>query len=152
MTKSTRLRTFEMQDIMEEDVNCNTSSTGRATQPQMTHGSTTVTSMLQNSSRSFTRPNPLDFPHLPTLPSIRRTTTLPSSHLHFHNSENVRYYDPRTTPCPPSSYISSLTRHDPFAHSQHPHHCLHSLGHPRLRPPHSISASPVETHHCRYRQ
>jgi len=43
-----------MQEDTEEDVNSNTLSIGKDTQPLTTAGSTTVTSTLQNSSKSST--------------------------------------------------------------------------------------------------
>jgi hypothetical protein len=89
-----------MQEDMEEDVNSNTSSTGKDTQPLTTVGSTTMTSMLQNSSKSSTvQTNPhgwtrgikrhpilLESPHLPTpLKAFKET----SSPMHFTLSSHL---------------------------------------------------------------
>jgi hypothetical protein len=86
MTKSMRLRTFEMQDIMEEDINSSISSTRRVTQPLTTAGSTTKTYTLQNSSRSSTnKPLQVDERYKET-PKVPKTLYLPMPLKHSKTS------------------------------------------------------------------
>jgi hypothetical protein len=76
---------------MEEDVNCNTSSIGRATQPQMTHGLTTATSMPQNSSRNSTnRPLRVDERYKET-PKVPKNLHLPTPLKHSKTSSQLLF-------------------------------------------------------------
>jgi hypothetical protein len=75
-----------MQDVMEGDVNFNTSSTGKDTQLVMTAGSTMKTYTPQNSSRSSTnRPPRVDERYKETT-KIPKTLHLPMPLKHSKTS------------------------------------------------------------------
>jgi hypothetical protein len=114
MMKNTKWNTFVMQEGTKEDVNSNTSSIGKDTQLLTTAGSTTITSMLQNSLRNSTnRPlwvderyketpkSPRESPFSNTFKAVEelhRLHTLLSSHPSYYIDMQTAINTPTSSP------------------------------------------------------